>query len=107
MKEMDTKWQVGLKVVVARRDFYKISAVKRVMKHWFELEDGSRWDSGGWAYPRSPYTHASVKIATPELLAEVRSAARRGELLARIRDAQFDQLLTEKLEAIVAVLECT
>ena len=112
VKEMDPKWQVGLQVVVrsarrfseSRREF---SVIKRVMKRWFELEDGSKWDSGGWPYPRSLYTYASVKIATPELLVEVCSAARRRELLARIRDARFDQLPTEKLEAIVAVLAGT
>jgi len=110
VKEMDPKWQVGLQVVVRRRfseSCRELSVIKRVMKRWFELEDGSKWDSRGWSYPRSPYTYASVKIATQELLADVRSAARRRELLARIRDARFDQLPTEKLEAIVAVLAGT
>ena len=97
---MDSKWQVGAKVVVDRNGVFSVSRIKLVGKRSFKLEDGSSWDRGGWVYPKENYPRSRAELATPELLAKVR----RCELIRLVRVTSFDKLPTEKLEAIIDIL---
>ena len=61
------------KTAVYNKGKYTPLTVKRVMKRFIELSDGSKWDLSGYPYPRkSNYWPPKVVLATPALMEQVR-----------------------------------
>ena len=108
----EQRFEVGQKVICTaggRARTRKLATVKRVLKRFAELDDGSKWYHFGSPWPQRPGFHYSGKIesATPELIAEVAEENERRRLLKRIdrRLPVLGKLPTPRLLAILEHME--
>ena len=71
------RFEVGQKVIRTSgglRSYERIETVRRALKRFVELEDGSRWTHAGRVYPKSAesdYNPPRIKHASPERLADL------------------------------------
>jgi hypothetical protein len=94
----------GDKVVVVRggMDSMAIGIIKRVMKHFIELEDGSKWRLNGLgAYPHRRWDCAQLLEHTEELENEIR-ARNIGRWLSQVK---YDGYSLQALQEIVALVK--
>lgn len=65
------EWTVGQEVAVLESSAFqrglKLGKIKRIMKAFVELEDGSKWrNNDGYVYPNQEYSDNRITAATDE-----------------------------------------
>jgi len=68
----DQVWYEGQRVMTIVGHFsspiLRRRIVKRVLKRFIELDDGSKWTLDGWKYPRERWAQQRIHEETPELV---------------------------------------
>jgi hypothetical protein len=100
-----TSFKIGDRVAirggsVLDRDRLRLGTVKRVMKRFVELEDGSQFTHEGGDYPRREYTFTRLLALTPEVKAE----ARRQSFIRFLFRVEWGELETGTLAKIVSLV---
>lgn len=105
------EWTVGQEVAVSglglSRTGVALSKVKRVLKRFVELEDGSQWAHNGSSYPYAPYSCGHIEpLVTDEHRAKVRRQRMIRYIEKRRRDLQplWCEISTDTLAAVAKLL---
>lgn len=78
------------------------STVKRVMKRFIELNNGSKWTPGGVGrYPYRPWDFFSLRLYNTKL----EEACNRYTVLQRIKCTDFEKLDDKSLYKIIEILD--
>jgi hypothetical protein len=84
---------------------YKITTVKRTMKRFVELEDGSKWGLDGYSYPHSSgYWGPYIRLTTDEHRAKMQFNVLARKIHYWFSDTNLNKCSLEELQRIHAAL---